>query len=138
MSGIEYICLKKQIPMKRLIPFALLLAYAPLFAQVSGNYQYNQQQSAQSLNRTPTDAVIVSNNEILIEVNGLMNILADNYVAVFNIQQVAETPDNADQLMNNRIAQFKQELQKTGLNADAISVDMLSFVPANERRYVCH
>jgi len=116
--------------MNRFTSFCLFLAAIPLSAQVSGNYQYNQQQSAQSASRNPaTNPVIVNNNEILIEVHGLMNILADNYVAVFNILQVAETPDNADQLMNNRIAQFKQELKKTGLDTGEITVDMLSFVP---------
>lgn len=61
-----------------------------------------------------------------------MNIVADNYVATFNLVQVGETADNTDALMNTRINSFKQELKRAGIDTNSIKVDMISFVPKYE------
>jgi uncharacterized protein YggE len=99
-------------------------------AQVSGNYQYGNQQNAQSSNRMPVSkAVIMNNNEIQITINGLFNIVADNYVAVFNVMQVGETMEVADQMMNSRISSFVQKLKWIGVDTSEIRVDVISFVP---------
>src|ERR1035437_3775073 len=101
-----------------------------LTAQNAGNNLYNNQQVFQKSNRaSASNAVIINNNEITIVVNGLMNIMADNYVAVFNIIQVGETPESTNQLMNLRITIFKQELRKIGIDTTETKVDMISFVP---------
>ena len=98
-------------------------------AQVSGNYQYNNSQTINSDRNPPSKAVMINNDELLIEVNGLSNIVADNFVAVFNLIQTAETIENTDQLMNNRISIFKQKLQHLGIDTSDIRSDILSFVP---------
>jgi uncharacterized protein YggE len=119
--------------MKIALPFIacfFLIAPAALLAQVSGNYQHNTQQSLQSAGRRPaSSAAISSPNEISITVNGLANVVADSYVAWFNIIQVGETMESADQLMNARIAAFVDKCRDANVDASQISVDLVSFVP---------
>ncbi|MEO8147070.1 MAG: SIMPL domain-containing protein [Bacteroidia bacterium] len=107
-----------------------ITALNQLNGQVPGNYQYNNQQTLQSVGRNPaSNAVISVNNEVTIEVNGLMNIVADNFVAVFNIVQVGESIDSTNQIMNRRILNFQNALKGIGVDASDIKIDMLSFVP---------
>ncbi|MDB5281739.1 MAG: hypothetical protein JWO06_814 [Bacteroidota bacterium] len=121
-----------------------LICQSHLNAQVSGNsqyaaspasanYLYNSQQNYATTSRgATTAAMITSNNDITVDVNGLMNILADNYVAVFNVVQVGETTEQTDEFMRNRIQRFKDELKKINVDAAGIKTDMLSFVPKYE------
>jgi uncharacterized protein YggE len=119
-----------------LIAFTLI-GLAKTNAQNMGNYQYsnnqnqiNRQTTTQSVNRNPASNAIISNNqEVIISVNGLMNLVADHYVAVFNIIQVAETADSANQIMNRRIQRFQQELKNIGVETSNMKIDMVSFVP---------
>ena len=99
-------------------------------AQVSGNYQFNNKQTLQNTNRSPVSVAGISNDEeIITQVNGLLNILADSYVAVFNIVQVGESMDSVDQIMNKRVANFQLKLKGIGIDAEDIKVDLISFVP---------
>lgn len=133
---------------KPLLTLALAIAaIANLHAQSSGNYQQsapaaanyqydnfnysnNNSQVYTTPNRNaPSATSIYSNNEVTVKVNGLMNIVADSYVAMFNVLQVGETMANTDQLMNTKIATFKQQLRAIGIDTSAIKVDMVTFVP---------
>ena len=97
------------------------------------NYNYNYQQDYRNVNRnTASTASILSNTDITVNVSGLMNVAADNYVAVFNIIQVGATTEQTDELMNDRISRLKQELKKIGVDTTEIKTDMLSFVPKYE------
>jgi uncharacterized protein YggE len=122
--------------MKKILSIGLFVSITLIThvnAQVSGNYLYNNLSPYQNASRLPSsNANINSNDEITIEVNGLMNIVADNYVATFNLVQVGETADNTDALMNDRINSFKQELKRAGIDTNSIKVDMVSFVPKYE------
>ncbi len=122
-----------------------ILVFTMLFpsglkAQVMGNFQYRTQQTfrqpevQQSDRRPVTNARIANNHEITITVNGLANLLATDYVAVFNVVQVAPGMVEALELMNNRIDTFKQHLQKRGTAVQAFHVDMISFVPRYDVR----
>lgn len=123
---------------KKVIAGLLLfgIGFTQINAQVSGNYQYNNNQNFQNTveyqntyRKPATNAEITNNNEVIIEVNGLSNVVADNYVAVFNLIQVAENIEVADQMMNNRINAFKQKLKEAGIDTLDVSIDMVSFVP---------
>ncbi len=97
------------------------------------NYNYNYQQDYRNVNRNTTSiATVLSNTDITVNVSGLMNVAADNYVAVFNIVQVGATTEQTDELMNDRISRLKQELKKIGVDTTEIKTDMLSFVPKYE------
>jgi uncharacterized protein YggE len=119
--------------MKTVLPFIAwmtILSPVALLAQVSGNYQHSTQQSLQSASRRPaSSSAIAAPNEISVAVNGLANVVADSYVAWFNIIQVGETMESADQLMNARIAAFVDKCRDAGVDAGQISVDLVSFVP---------
>jgi uncharacterized protein YggE len=128
-----------------------------LHAQVQGNNQYNSPQPSagnsiynkggvkggkygdtQYYNanpyalpdREPASAANITNpNVVSININGLMNIVAADYVAVFNIVQVGTEITETDDLMNGRIKLFKHKLQMVGIDSSKIKVDMISFVP---------
>ncbi len=104
-----------------------------LQAQVWGNSQYNQAPTlAQGHDRNAASTALSNNNDVTLKVNGLLNIVADNYIAVFNLLQVGETAESADSLMASRISAFRQRLRKIGLDSASTTVDMLSFVPRYE------
>jgi hypothetical protein len=94
--------------MKQLLPLPVMsMLCIPIrtSAQVYGNYQYNQQPRAQGHDRNAaSNTAIAGNGEITLKVNGLMNIVADNYIAA----------------------------SPRGYRSGAIIADMLSFVPRYE------
>jgi uncharacterized protein YggE len=116
----------------QLLTGLLLASITSVQGQVSGNYHYNNSTAWGSDKSPASNATITNNNEVSLRVNGLMNMLADNYVAVFNLQQVGETAEAANDLMNARLSTFKQRLRNIGVDTSTINVDMLSFVPRYE------
>jgi len=127
---------------RRFIIFALLIAdlcvASTVFAQVSGNANYAQQQSYWN-NRSGYDranqfseASFVNDNTILIETNALMNLKADAYIAIFNLSQLGETAAAADELLNTRLENIAKGVKNLGIPEQDIFVDMLSLVPVYE------
>lgn len=115
---------------KSIIALLIITWFTPTMAQVSGNFQYNNYLAYNSTSRTPLSKANITNySEINLEVNGLLNIEADNYVAIFNIVQVGETIESTDQLMRSRISGFKRKLAIFGIDTNDVKIDMLSFVP---------
>ncbi len=112
---------------KILYTFILLFITYSGYAQVMGNSQYNDGYSKH--NNPVSGNLEPKDNEILIKVNGLMNIVADSYVAVFNLIQIGETMDDVDKEMNNRINMFCENLNSIGVTCDDITVDLVSVVP---------
>jgi hypothetical protein len=111
-----------------------------LMGQAEGNYKYSSNPAPKNnlyydnvggaLSSGPTsNAVITGNNEVVVKVNGLMNVLADNYVAVFNVLQVGDKIESTNEMMNTRLAVFKGALRQAGIDTADIHVDMISFVP---------
>jgi len=103
-------------------------------AQLGGNSQYNTETGKSSYSRTSKSRQAATNaksysNDIQLRVNGIINVEADEFVAVFNITQVAETMKKTDQLLNDRIYKFKQNLKAIGIDTGKINVTMISFVP---------
>ncbi|HTB32864.1 MAG TPA: SIMPL domain-containing protein, partial [Bacteroidia bacterium] len=92
------------------------------------NAQYNYQQN-QNTSRVPVTAAYPLDGEFTLKVNGLMNAVATNYVAVFNIVQLGLTAKSTDSTMNSTIEEFKENLQKLSIDTSDIKVDMISFVP---------
>jgi len=110
-------------------------------AQASGNNVYSAVPRTQGNNQqiltysatNPLDRpLVLDENEIVITVNGLFNIIPDDFVATFNIVQTAETAEMADQLLNERIKRFRQKLRETGADSNKLNIDMISFVPKYE------
>ncbi len=92
------------------------------------NYQYNYPQNNLP-NREPATTAVPDDNSFSIKINGLMNAVATNYVAVFNILQVGLTAKSTDSTMNSTINEFKRNLEKLNIDTSDIKTDMISFVP---------
>jgi uncharacterized protein YggE len=113
---------------KSLIIGSLLLA-SNLPAQVTGNIQFSTGEIY--LPKETPEAALQSDNSILINVNAIMNVEADSYVAVFNVSQTASTIEQVQQLTDARIRAVREALQ-TVTGVQQVFVDMLSLVPVYE------
>ncbi len=74
----------------------------------------------------------VNDSTIEVEVNALMNVKADEYIAIFSVMQSAETLDECHTLINKRINGFTSQTRKLGLESEHIFVDFISQVPRYE------
>ncbi len=70
-----------------------------------------------------------SNNQMFFNVNVLMNVKADSYLAIFNISQVGETAQKVDELLNERYKKFYNEVLSLNIKKEDIYLDMISLVP---------
>jgi len=61
-----------------------------------------------------------------------MNVTADEYVAMFHIEQKGKILKEVQQNMDKRIADFQKELQELGIKEDEMIIDFLSLVPEYE------
>ena len=119
-----------------LLVTTLITSYS--FSQVSGNVNYavsgnNQYQATYDnshLNKT-FDIPMSNSTDILIEVNGLSNIAADSYVAIFHVTQVGKTTVEVNSLLNDKIQKIKDAIKAKSADTKTF-VDMLSFVPMYE------
>ena len=114
---------------------ALLIAtvsHFDLFAQAMGNLMYESssrmwlQQAEQPVKAT------LQGNTLVLEVNAMMNMTADSYLAIFHVTQLGQSAEEADSLMNTRIQAFAQRVGKEGVKSTDVFTDMLSFVPVYE------
>jgi len=104
-----------------------------------GNWNYNTNKTSTVYENTssaplfstqpPSKVKMPENDEIVVEVNGMMNITADSYVALFNLVQVGETMEDTDNIMQSRINAFKEKLNMLGIRENDVKSDLISFVP---------
>lgn len=100
--------------------------------QAMGNLMYEQnsriffQQAEQPVKAT------VQGNLLVLEVNAMMNMKADSYLAIFHLSQLGQSAEEADSLMNERIDGFIRRVKKDGVKEADVFADMLSFVPVYE------
>ena len=127
--------------MKNLLLLASLISSAA-FGLVSGNVNYSDESGNlnyggnvnydQLIQQTKSFDVQMNNsNNLFIEVNGLSNIAADSYVAIFHVTQMGKSTREVNDLLNERINAVKTAV-KAKLPSAKIFVDMLSFVPVYE------
>lgn len=74
----------------------------------------------------------VQGNVLVLEVNAMMNMRADSYLAIFHVTQLGQSAEEADSLMNERVNGVLRRVKDLGLNEKDIFTDMLSFVPVYE------
>ncbi len=116
----------------------LLLSFSTVALSISarpqamGNLMYESnsriffQQAEQPVKAT------IQGNVLVLEVNAMMNMRADSYLAIFNITQLGQTAEEADSLMNGRINGLVQRVKAQGVKEKDVFTDMLSFVPVYE------
>lgn len=71
-------------------------------------------------------------NVLVLEVNAMMNMKADSYLAIFHVTQLGQTAEEADSLMSARVDAVMRRVKEHGVKADDFFTDMLSFVPVYE------
>ncbi len=100
--------------------------------QAMGNLMYETnsriyfQQAEQSVKAS------LQGNMLVLEVNAMMNMRADSYLAIFNLTQLGRSAEEADSLMNGRMERLMTKLRKVGVKDADVFTDMLSFVPVYE------
>src|SRR5215813_4190962 len=99
-------------------------------AQVSGNAAYSQsggniraKQNERSKHVLQQGEMPPGPNSMFVEASVLMNVKADEYVAVFGIMQEGQTVAECNQKMDSTVAEFTAELKQLGIRPDDIFVD---------------
>ncbi len=117
----------------RILPLLLACSMATSARpQAMGNLMYEQnsriffQQAEQPVKAS------IQGNTLVLEVNAMMNMKADSYLAIFHITQLGQSAEEADSLMNERITGFRDRVRKDGVKEADIFADMLSFIPVYE------
>ena len=117
----------------RALAFLIAIASSSfIFPQAMGNLMYEAssrmwlQQAEQPVKAT------IQGNMLVLEVNAMMNATADSYLAIFHITQLGQSAQEADSLINARIAAFTARVKKHGVKESEVFMDMLSFVPVYE------
>ena len=113
-----------------LLIFLLAAVAQPVFCQISGNANYQQNQNATSYNYDANYAQKPNNANIHLQVRGLANLKADAYIAIFAVTQTAKTTEEAVELIDKRLNEAVANLKS--LDAVEIYIDMISFVPMYE------
>ena len=118
--------------LRTLFASCLLLATLHARPQAMGNLMYETNsriffQQAEN----PVKATL-QGNVLVLEVNAMMNMTADSYLAIFHVTQLGQTAEEADSLMNARINGVLRRVKENGVNEKDVFTDMLSFIPVYE------
>lgn len=99
-----------------------------------GNSAYHDNTAYTNTNMIPTTPAVtwVSDSVVEMRVNALMNKEPDAMIAIFSINQIGQTAEEANRLINERYKGFRDEIQRLGINKDDIYLDMVYFVPMYE------
>lgn len=74
----------------------------------------------------------IQGNMLVLEVNAMMNMKADSYLAIFHVTQLGQSAEEADSLMNERIDGVLRRVKEHGVKEKDVFTDMLSFIPVYE------
>lgn len=127
--------------MKKVIFFYCLFVAAKMTAQVSGNYQQQQNSNYNNANanmlfgadnRKVQLAVVMSDNPTILQAEVLYNAKPTSYLAIFAATQEGENIAATDTFMNQRLDLFKRGLRAAGISDQQFYVDFISLVPKYE------
>jgi hypothetical protein len=122
----------KEIMMERIIIIVLTIiaCQSICLAQASGNVGYSQtggsaraRQNEKNKRAVSKDDMPPTGTSMFIEASVLMNIKADEFVAVFGISEECVTVAECNQKMGATVNQFSNELKGLGINSEDIFVD---------------
>ncbi|HMG37435.1 MAG TPA: SIMPL domain-containing protein [Blastocatellia bacterium] len=94
-----------------------MVSYAghDIHAQVSGNVVYSNNNRRQRGPELPLGNISMDDSSMLIEANVLMNVKADQHVAIFSTAQEARTLEECNQKLDVQINRFMDALKKIGI-----------------------
>ena len=122
----------KEPKMKRpLILFLITVASTgACFAQASGNVGYSQSGGNARAEQNERNKRVMAQAEMpptgttmFIEASVLMNVKADEYVAVFSVSQECSAVPECNQKVDNTVNGFSGELKQLGISGDDVFVD---------------
>ena len=112
------------------ISLSILVLQGVCFAQASGNAAYSQSGGNTRARQNERSKHVVQQGELppsptsmFVEANVLMNVKADEYVAIFGILQEGSTVPECNQKMDATVAEFSGELKQLGISSDDVFVD---------------
>ncbi|MBZ0206326.1 MAG: SIMPL domain-containing protein [Flavobacteriales bacterium] len=117
---------------RTLITATILVTTFQAKPQAMGNLMYESnsriffQQAEQAVRAS------IQGNVLVLEVNAMMNMRADSYLAIFNLTQLGQSAEEADSLMNGRVEGLMARVRKLGVKDRDVFTDMLSFIPVYE------
>jgi uncharacterized protein YggE len=120
------------IPVRTLLAVAGIALSLVARPQAMGNLMYETnsriffQQAEQPVKAT------IQGNMLVLEVNAMMNMKADSYLAIFHVTQLGQSAEEADSLMNERINGVLRRVMEHGIKEKDVFTDMLSFIPVYE------
>jgi len=118
--------------MKRILIISLttIALQGICFAQASGNAAYSQssgnsraKQNERSKHVLQQGDVPPSATSMFVEANVMMNVIADEYVAVFGVLQEGSTVAECNQKMDATVGEFSGELRQLGISSENVFVD---------------
>src|SRR5687768_15603330 len=104
-----------------LIPALLLLPVA-LHAQAVGNRAYGNSRESWA-QRTVN---YLTDSTFLVEARLIMNVKADQFIAVFGVMEQGKTLEDGARGIDTRIAAFMRDLRSTGIRDADMFVDMIT------------
>jgi uncharacterized protein YggE len=118
--------------MKRIFIVSLTAILLPgiCFAQASGNAAYSQSGGSSRAKLNERSKHVLQQVEqppsatsMFVEASVLMNVKADEYVAVFGVLQEGSTVAECNQKMDATVAEFSGELKQLGIGSEDVFVD---------------
>jgi uncharacterized protein YggE len=111
-----------------------LAATTSAFTQVSGNVEFeksndNYSYSSRSSSSASYDKMYLSDTTILIPASVIMNVKADEFVAVWAVKEESKTISQCITKIDNRISSFILGMKKSGVTEPDIDVDFISEHP---------
>jgi uncharacterized protein YggE len=113
-----------------LISFMIIAFNGICFAQASGNAAYAQSGGSTRARQNERSKHVLQQGELppsatsmFVEANVLMNVKADEYVAVFGVLQEGATVAECSQKMDATLGEFFGELKQLGISGDDFFVD---------------
>ena len=117
---------------RHILAATLLSAPSLLSAQAMGNLMYESNDMLWLRQAEQPVRATIQGNMVILEVNALMNVKADSYLAIFHLTQLGQSAEEADSLINARISGFTRRVKNVGVREQDVFTDMLSFVPVYE------
>ena len=118
--------------MKRVLLISLMMISSAVtsYGQASGNVAYSQAGGHARVEQNERNKRVVAPTEapptattMFVEASVLMNIKADEYVAIFGVNQECTTVPECNQQMDATVAAFSGDLQRLGIGKDDVFVD---------------
>jgi uncharacterized protein YggE len=117
---------------RTLISITFLIAASVSSAQIAGNASFGQgngrarAEQAEHAKRSLAQYDIPAEGTMYLDASVLMNIPADEYVAVFALSTPGATPEAAVAAMDANLAKFRAELGSIGIAPKDIAVDFIA------------